>query len=50
MKSHGRGAREPEAGEPPPFLGTWGRVYAALLVYLLALIALFGMFQRTFTP
>jgi ABC-type glycerol-3-phosphate transport system permease component len=42
--------RGKDAAEPPPFLRTWGRVYAALLVYLLALIALFWLFQRRFTP
>ena len=30
--------------EPPPFLGTWKRVYAAVLVYLTALILLFLWF------
>lgn len=28
---------EPE--EPPPFLGTWRRVYAAVVIYTAALIA-----------
>ncbi len=36
--------------EPPPFLGTWPRVYAAVVCYLLTLIALFALFSRTFTP
>jgi hypothetical protein len=30
--------------EPPPFLGTWKRVYYGVLVYLLALIVLFLWF------
>ena len=34
--------------EPPPFLGTWQRVYAAVILYLIALIALFALFTRTF--
>ena len=34
--------------EPPPFLGTWPRVYAAIIVYLVVLIALFALFTRTF--
>ena len=34
--------------EPPPFLGTWNRVYAAIAVYLTAVIALFHWFTRTF--
>jgi hypothetical protein len=37
---------EPE--EPPPFLGTWPRLYAATLVYLAAVIALAGLFARAF--
>ncbi len=35
--------------EPPPFLGAWRRVYAAVLVYLAALIALFYLFMRIFS-
>lgn len=34
--------------EPPPFLGTWKRVYIAVLLYLVALIVLFYWFTRTF--
>jgi len=29
---------------PPPFLGQWGNVYAAVGAYLAALIALFTIF------
>lgn len=36
-----------EPDEPPPFLGTWKRVYASVLVYLLALIILFLWFTLT---
>jgi len=35
--------------EPPPFLGTWPRVYAAVLIYLASLIALFYLFTRLFS-
>jgi len=35
--------------EPPPFLGSWPRVYTAVLVYLAALIVLFWAFTRTFS-
>lgn len=35
--------------EPPPFLGTWGRVYAAVLIYLACLISLFYVFTRMFS-
>jgi len=35
--------------EPPPFLGTWPRVYAAVLIYLATLIVLFYCFTRFFS-
>lgn len=41
----------PEPGgpdEPPPILGTWPRAYAAVAVFLAALIALFTWFTKTF--
>ena len=50
MQGSHRDTREPDTPEPPPFLRTWGRVYAALLAYLTALVALFWLFQRRFTP
>jgi hypothetical protein len=34
--------------EPPPFLGRWPRVYAAVVAWLAALIALFYWFARAF--
>ena len=34
--------------EPPPFLGSWPRVYAAVLLYLAALITLFYLFTRAY--
>lgn len=34
--------------DPPPFLGRWPRVYAAVVAYLAAVIALFFLFTRTF--
>jgi hypothetical protein len=37
-----------ERDEPPPFLGTWRRIYAAILIYLAAIIALFFLFTRAF--
>jgi hypothetical protein len=36
--------------EPPPILGTWGRVYAVVLVYLAAVISAFAWFTRAFAP
>ncbi len=33
--------------ERPPFRGSWGRVYAALALYLVLLIALFTWFTRS---
>lgn len=32
--------------EPPPFLGTWQRLYVAVLIYLVALISAFYAFTR----
>ena len=34
--------------EPPPFLGTWGRVYQAILVYLVLIILAFYLFTRIY--
>jgi hypothetical protein len=34
--------------EPPPFLGAWRRVYAAVIIYLVVLIALCYAFTRYF--
>jgi hypothetical protein len=36
--------------EPPPILGTWPRVYLAVLGWLALLIVLFFLFARAFTP
>jgi hypothetical protein len=36
--------------QPPPFLGTWKRVYIAVLLYLAVLITLFYAFSVAFTP
>lgn len=32
--------------EPPPFLGSWPKVYAAVAAYLAALILLFHLFTH----
>jgi hypothetical protein len=37
-----------EPDEKPPFFATWGRLYAAVVVYLAALIALFATFTRSY--
>jgi len=42
--------RDGDPGEPPPFLGSWGRLYLAVLGWLALLILLFWLFARTFTP
>jgi hypothetical protein len=36
--------------EPPPFLGSWRRIYLAVVVYLATLIGLFALFTRAFAP
>jgi hypothetical protein len=35
--------------EPPPFLGSWGRVYAVVLTYLAGVITLMYIFSVVFT-
>ncbi len=40
--------RREEKIDPPPFLQSWGRVYAAVVLYLVALIAVLHWFTRTF--
>ena len=37
------------ADSPPPFLGTWKRVYIFVLCYLAGLIAIFYFFARAFS-
>lgn len=32
----------------PPFLGTWKRVYVAVLIYLAGLISVFYLFTRAY--
>ncbi|MFB3777089.1 MAG: hypothetical protein ACE141_05735 [Bryobacteraceae bacterium] len=39
-----------EREEAPPFLGSWRRVYLAVLGWLAFLILLFFWFTREFTP
>jgi len=39
----------PVLDEPPPFLGTWRRVYIVVLFYLASLITLFYLFTRAFS-
>jgi hypothetical protein len=34
--------------EPPPFLGSWKRVYIAILLYLGAIILGFYLFTRAY--
>ncbi|HYO81009.1 MAG TPA: hypothetical protein VES20_06390 [Bryobacteraceae bacterium] len=36
----------PPDDEPPPILGSWKRLYSAIGLYLIALIALFIWFTR----
>ena len=36
--------------EPPPFLGTWRRVYRFVLIYLAAIIFLAWLFTRYYAP
>ncbi|MBI1899020.1 MAG: hypothetical protein HYZ57_03390 [Acidobacteria bacterium] len=43
-----KGRRPGVADEPPPLLGRWPRLYAAVLAWLAVLIALFYLFTRTY--
>jgi hypothetical protein len=40
----------PPEEEPPPLAGSWGRLYALVVVYLFVLIAVFYAFTETFRP
>ena len=41
---------KPILDEPPPFLGTWTRVYRFVLVYLAVVIFLFWLFTKHYAP
>jgi len=36
--------------EPPPVLGSWGRVYTFVLCYIACVIGVFYWFTRSFAP
>ena len=40
----------PEDKEPPPFLGTWKRVYITVLIYLAFVIASMYVFSVVTAP
>jgi hypothetical protein len=40
--------KSPTEEEPPPFGGSWKNLYAAVLLNLAALVALFYLFTRAF--
>jgi len=35
--------------EPPPVLGTWRRLYTAIVLYLIVLVTLLYLFSRFFS-
>jgi len=37
---------DPAAEEPPPILGSWPRVYAAVLLIEMVVVALIALFSR----
>jgi hypothetical protein len=43
-------ADQAERDEPPPFLGTWGRVYGLVILYLALLIAALYGVTLAFAP
>jgi hypothetical protein len=53
MRGFGRLMRDPEQNEtrreePPPVGGSWGTLYAVVLLTLAALVVLFHLFTRAF--
>ncbi len=40
--------RDDVPDDPPPFLGTWPRVYAVIIGYLALLITVFYLFTRAY--
>jgi hypothetical protein len=36
--------------DPPPLLGTWRRLYFAVIAWLVCLISIFYLFARSFAP
>ncbi len=42
--------RRDSVEEPPPFLGTWSRVYIGVLLYLFVLIAFLYVLSRLWAP
>jgi hypothetical protein len=50
MRSEPDAPERPVIDEPPPFLGTWRRVYVFVLFYLAGLIGLFYAFTVAFRP
>lgn len=47
-RNYGKNETRFVADEPPPFLGRWSRVYAAVLCYLALLITALYVFTRIF--
>jgi hypothetical protein len=47
--SHDEPAAKTVPDEPPPFFGTWSRVYAAIIGWLALLILLFFLFSKAFS-
>jgi hypothetical protein len=41
---------KPILDEPPPALGTWPRVYTAVLIYLVVVIVAFYLITRRLAP
>ena len=41
---------KPVIDEPPPFLGSWPKVYRFVLIYLALVIFLFWLFTKHYAP
>jgi len=42
------GRKSPESDEAPPFLGSWRRIYAVVILNIAILLVLFFLFSRAF--
>ena len=45
-----KASRKSILDEPPPFLGTWERVYRFVLIYLAVIIFLAWLFTKHYAP
>ncbi len=49
-ETEGANRREEHPEEAPPLLGSWRRLYSAVILWLLVLICAFYLFARRYSP